>query len=451
MPIEIPFNYINLLAFITLLKYENKRSIKINTLQKYHKILLEEVIKDYNNGNSTYYEDNNSCNDKIDLFINEQNNLTDFLNQFSHLFYLEEDTICLYDEVSYEELIHEEITMRKEENISNRFFSVSENSSLFDLLNINKIKSVIEKYLKIEEEIEKTYSKLNYSDDDQVKQKLKKLLLMRGIFLNNISQNPDYVIDAFRLQSCRIYRLDSGYNYNKTPIDLELWKQSSYYDKDDIGDIDDRIYDIFQYAIFGKTSLVSKKTKEMLENLYFDGDKNNEQTELLEDYSYEEFIFDEDFDDDNNYYIVDTEEPDLAFYLTYLHKLNEYIKKYGESADLIDTKNRLLYALDMPNLCLFKQENFIQELENAKEFELESEDFDFVENEVRFMADEVFKTETDENTIKKLLFISTYYELTKDKKIVRILNKHSNNSNFKIYSEIIFGESKGYSKKLFRR
>lgn len=28
-------------------------------------------------------------------------------------------------------------------------------------------------------------------------------------------------------------------------------------------------------------------------------------------------------------------------------------------------------------------------------------------------------TEKDENTIKKLLFISTYYELTKDKKIVR--------------------------------
>ena len=53
MQIEVPFNYINLLAFITLLKYENKRGIKIDTLQKYHQILLEEVIKDYNNKNKS--------------------------------------------------------------------------------------------------------------------------------------------------------------------------------------------------------------------------------------------------------------------------------------------------------------------------------------------------------------------------------------------------------------
>ena len=90
-------------------------------------------------------------------------------------------------------------------------------------------------------------------------------------------------------------------------------------------------------------------------------------------------------------------------------------------------------------------------MEKTKEFDLEAEDFDFVEDEVRFMADEVFMTETNENTIKKLLFISTYYELTKDKKIVRILNKHSNKDNFATYSDIIFGEQKGYSKKLSKK
>lgn len=447
MQIEVPFNYINLLAFITLLKYENKRGIKINTLQKYHQILLEEVIKDYNNKNAIYYNDVDNWKGTINFFINEQNNLNNFLNEFSHLFYIAEDTIYLHEEIGFEELMQQEIMMRTEQCISNRFLSVSDNSRLFDLLNINQIKSVIEKYIKIEQEIEKTYSKLNNNVDNVLKQKLTKLLFTRAIFLTNICQNADYIIDAFRLESYRIYELDSSYEYIKAPIDLELWKQSNYYNEDDIGDIDDRIYDIFQYAIFGKTSLVSRKTNEMLQNLYFYEDKNNNQSELLEDYFSEDLVF----DDDNEYYIVDNEETDLAFYLTYLHKLDSYIKKYGESTDLINTRNRLLYALDMPKLCLFKQENFIQEWKKTKEFELEAEDFDFVEDEVKFMVDEVFMTETDENTIKKLLFISTYYELTKDKKIVKILNKHSHNSNFATYSEIIFGEPKGYSKSLFKK
>ena len=80
MQIEVPFNYINLLAFLTLLKYENKRSIKIDTLQKYHQILLEEVIKDYNTKNATYYEEVDNWKGKINFFIDEQNNLNNFLN-----------------------------------------------------------------------------------------------------------------------------------------------------------------------------------------------------------------------------------------------------------------------------------------------------------------------------------------------------------------------------------
>ena len=172
MQIEVPFNYINLLAFLTLLKYENKRGIKIDTLQKYHQILLEEVIKDYNTKNVTYYGEFDNWKGKIIFFIDEQNNLNNFLNEFSHMFYIEDDTIYLYDEISYEELRQQEVEMRKEQCISNRFALASNSNRLFDLLNINKIKSVIEKYIKIEQEIEKTYFKLNHSDDNEIKQKL---------------------------------------------------------------------------------------------------------------------------------------------------------------------------------------------------------------------------------------------------------------------------------------
>lgn len=46
MQIEVPVNYIYILAFQILLKYENRRSITINDLLKYKKELLEQIKKE---------------------------------------------------------------------------------------------------------------------------------------------------------------------------------------------------------------------------------------------------------------------------------------------------------------------------------------------------------------------------------------------------------------------
>lgn len=453
MKIEVPFNYINLMAFITLLKYENKKSIKTDTLQKYHQATLEEVINQHNDKSSVFYEENDEWSEQIEFYVNENDNLNNFLNKFSNLFYLNGDTIYLNDDVTYDELIETEVILRNEESISHRFGEASQSNKTFEVLGINKIKAVIEKFIKIEAELEKLYSKLGDFDNVETEKKIKKLLFMRAMFLNNICQNNDYILDAFRLESSRIHESNTSYEYSKLPIDLELWKQSEYFDEYDLADIDDRIYDMYQYAIFGKTGLATRKTEIMLGNLFFSGESMQDKEFRLveEDYFFEGCSDDIDIDDDMIYYISGNEEIDLVFHLTYLDKLNTYMEKYGQSQNLIEMRNRLLYVLDMPELCLFKKDNFTQQLDDIKNSELEAEDFDFVEDEVRFMANEIFMTEADENTLKKLLFISTYYQLTKDSEIIDIIKNYSDHDMFGMYTEIIFGETKGYSKKLFKK
>ena len=45
--------------------------------------------------------------------------------------------------------------------------------------------------------------------------------------------------------------------------------------------------------------------------------------------------------------------------------------------------------------------------------------------------------------MKKLLLISTYYDLTKNEEIVDIINEHKEHESYDKYCEVIFGEEKG--------
>lgn len=199
----------------------------------------------------------------------------------------------------------------------------------------------------------------------------------------------------------------------------------------------------------------------MLTNFYFNEVYNKKKEEMpdyvfFENIDFSSFDNDEDYEDDLDdeedlsYFLVDNDTCDLAFYLTYINKINSYMKKYGENPDLINTKNRLLYALDMPDLNLYDEENFKKALTEATNNDFDEDDYEFIIDEVSFMADEVFITPQNEFTIKKLLFISTYYALTKDKTIVDILMRHFEHENFSTYMEIIFGDQPGYFKKMIK-
>lgn len=438
MKVFVPVDYINILAFYVVLKYENRRSLKVLDLEKFRELLLEVILDSHKKNEVTYFKEKDIWEGDVEFCLPEDISYDDFVSQYSYLFSKERDVISLNEDVDFYEISQLEKTVCDENDISNRFFSFCNDTRIFKEFGINTIYSEIERYLKIEKELEKCYQYLGDSLENSTQ--LRKLLFMRNIFLNNVSQVPEYVVDAFRLESSKIHSHDFTYEYAKSPLDLKFL---AYYNppEDDLGDLDSRIYDIFQYAIFGKTSLATAKVSEMLDNLYLSDESDKEAGD---DISFEGASYNT-FDDEevDACYFVDTEEADMVFYLNYLSKLNDYMKKYGEDSDLIEAKNRLIYALDMPKESLYKEECFNNKLNEVLEIDVDEEDFDFIIDEVRFMANEVFLAEPDINTVKKLLFISTYYQLTGDDEIVDIVSSYSENSWFDSYSEIIFGDEKG--------
>lgn len=194
MLIQFPYNYANLLAFITLLKYENKRQININDLQKYREVLLNEVIENYNNKEHIYFQEEEEVvwEGKIDFYFNPNDNINNFINEFNELFYREKNNIYLYDDIDYDDLIKHEVSIREEieeeENTYHRFFAASTSSNVLEVLKINTIKNIIEKYLQCEKQIEKLYYKLNKRNENSIKKNIIKGLEFRKKFLNIISQ-----------------------------------------------------------------------------------------------------------------------------------------------------------------------------------------------------------------------------------------------------------------------
>lgn len=116
MNIEVPFYYIILLSFLTLLKYENRRTIKISDLKRYCEILLEE---------------DNWTKEPI-FYVKDEDTLDRFLEEFSHLVHRDGDTLWLNDGVEFLDLYNEELKIRTEEHLSNRFTCATNNKKIFE-------------------------------------------------------------------------------------------------------------------------------------------------------------------------------------------------------------------------------------------------------------------------------------------------------------------------------
>ena len=99
---------------------------------------------------------------------------------------------------------------------------------------------------------------------------------------------------------------------------------------------------------------------------------------------------------------------------------------HGNNEDLNNSKNRLLYLLDNYGDNLFIKENFNNSYKNISMEDINYNDdlYDFYTLSRLFLVDILEGWIDDELTIKKLLFISTYYNLTKDIRIEKIIEKY---------------------------
>ncbi len=450
MNLNYPYSYINLLAFSKLIKYGEKRSVKIDTLKKYHSIMLKEVLNylDSKIKSGKEIDDNQR---KIKVVIHNSDNLPNFLEKYSNYFILEDNTLKLQEDATYYDIIIIANDLKKEQNIDDIFEICSSNLPLLECLKIDKVRKLLKKYLEVEEELETEYQRLSKKENvGKIKEEIKKLLLIRGLFYVNLNQKPLYVTETYAIEAEQKMGI-KYYEYQKFPIDLQRYEKSKYYIspyEDPRADIDEKIYDIYQYAIFGDEKINHEKLCNTINSIYYgnpddtfeidvdyeEEDEEDEEDIYLDGEGYE---LQEEFEEDESEVFL-SEEIDLAFYLEYLDKLDNYMKHYGYDKSLVEARYRLLYAIDDFDLCLYEEDKFQKELEKSRELTFKKDEFIYYENEVRYMTEEIFNIEEDQNTIKKLIFISTYYYFTKDREIEEIFIRNKNHKYFTVYSNIVF-------------
>lgn len=456
MIIDDFYNYIIIMAFEKVYKYENKRSLSINKLKYFRSALLEEILNIYKNGqNHKYRQEVDMWHGEVSFKkIDENKALESFLEEYEEYFYLDNNIVYLKDNVSYSDISELLRQIRINENVPNRFDIVEDSEKLMSILEISTIEKVIAKYSQIEEKLETLYYKLFTNEDTKdLRNKIKSLLFIRCSFYMHINQMPEYKVAAFKRIANNYLNKNDTVSYDKYPIDLKIWNEE-YADPDDfLEDINDRVYDINQYAIFGKKKnfLYLNKICEDIENYYmseygFPFGTIEEEFDPLKDYTNEietdilaEEQFEENFSSnpENFAMLHDPSDEFWILYMNYLNNLNNFMKIYGENETLLFTKKRLLYVLDKPELMLYDENNFERELNKTKTIELDEEPFSFFYNEIFFIAQEVFMLPSDEYTIRKLLLVGTYYNLTKDSELKEIIEEFSDNPKYDFFYEVM--------------
>lgn len=427
---KVPYNYIGLLTFLNILKYENVRSIKKSDFDKYRELLLNRV------------KEETKC---LDFCLVEEDCFDVFLSKYSDIISFDKDVLYLDKDVSLGEIEKRVSDVQKEEDIDDIFDVFDYQRQMLNILGISLIYNTLKQYWDLERKIEDIYMNL----DNGIDPNLKKYLLWRGIFLINFKNASSSLIDAIKSTSTSIGFEEDDFDYDDFPIDFTHFEHPDKYskDKDDLfDDVSDSLFWIYQYAIFGEESLSAQKLWKDIDYIYMHELDSEEENENFEDVDpFEEIDFSL-FDEEEITEILndDSDEADYLFYLLYIDKINAFNLEYGEKDELLKVKKRLLYALDKPELCLFKEDNFKVELE--KTMEENEATFELFSDEVRYMASEVFLVPYDKNTIKKLLFISTYYELSEDEVVKDIIDSHSNHEQYNFYKRIVFGEQKSKRK-----
>ncbi len=147
-----------------------------------------------------------------------------------------------------------------------------------------------------------------------------------------------------------------------------------------------------------------------------------------------ELIFSESFYASNRY---SGDEEKEKFYTKVIDVINSRLNKKeadDTDEDLIHAKYRLMYSLDM----LYQDDNnyngylFIGDKNSILNG---NEDYSFIEKEIFYLIDEVFEYTDEEivndisidySTSVKSILIETYYNLTKDERVIEAIKQHPN-------------------------
>ena len=412
MKYNINYDYTTYLAFLLTLRFNNSRKISINKLKKFPKYLINLLLEDIDIRMITNIDDfetfiiNNPQTFTIKngyVYLNKNINANDL------------DLILLKYNYPFTDLAIEKI----------------KNSEFIkELLNLNGIKNKLEKYSYIEDEIEELYmqktidlNKLRVLFDKRCKFYKKIILLGEQKVIDYEDEINNYLSDPF--------------DENDFPISSE---------NNIINENDDNMQfllgDSYLIAYFTNEPLSLFRIYEDITNISLKYCFTDEKIKPNEPLS--KFIS----------YTLRTKSQMLFIYGLIKELKNINLEKLDEDTkfSIEMTIKRLLYLIDNDIYCLSDKNilnsrynlflNFYQNNYYEDDFEIVSSDIiDYYGVIAKAFIYEIFEGNSsymyDENTIKKIAYIKNYYNITKDKQILSLMNKYSDKENFWDYSTYI--------------
>ena len=417
------YDYINVLGFQCLYQYENKKDISVDKLTEFRNRatnITGEVIP-------------------VDEDV-EIEKINNFVNKYSNYFEISGDIVKVKDNISYKELVALAKMIKDRDDIESEISLITMNLSLLAVLGIYTMREALVDYMKLESELERKYQYLyTEKDNEELRKEIAKLLRFRMGFLFQIHLLPGYSRESFVKTMNDLLEVN---DYVMEPLNMDIYMKSDFYveEDDSLADMESMLYSTYQYSIFGdaRHKLFTLKLSDEIIKIYFINKMNDEVDSDLDD------IFGGICSNDKK-----SELENRLFYLTYLNRIKAFMVKHGYRKDLGMVYKRLLYSLDNISDKLYLDGNVDKAIDKIGDIEISEDSYVGLHDEMIFMASEIFEVGDNKYTLRKLLMLAAFYDITKCEDLIYIINDYKDHKNYLYFCDIIFGDSnsRGYGRK----
>lgn len=464
------FDFIIYLAFEALLNYEGKRSITLEQLHDYRLKVCQKHMEShqkYTEYDDKEFEEKLKYFHKLHLEMNASEELQmfqRFLKDNANLFSFVNGAIVLRDDINDEELEDAKCELDSYSSEHDRLIC-GELVSFYDIfeclgiLGATKFQQFVSELIGDEKSLESLYQ--NYQGIELLK-KTSEILPKINFRLGLIGNLKSRKMRCFTRLVWKNERADSdSKGCNKDLLSKHLMENDAFYN---LYGVDYLLKSPFLKAIFDNGTLVYGKLKNNINGLW--AYKNRDITpefEPVDPDAFSEFLIQieeerasfqdefeeatEDIEDGYSEEELDEYEDYLyerrinkIFYLNFINHLNEYQMTVNNNDVLENAKRRVLYLLDDEGENLFLEEIFKKTLISISLDGINiKEDLSNFYMIARVFLIDILEGNIDEEiTLRKMLYVSTYFDLTGDKRIKRIVSKYRKTAIGKKVSDFIF-------------
>lgn len=466
------FDFIMYLAFEVVLGYGNKRNISINKLHNYRKEIIKKDIDYYSRFdgfNDEEFEEKLKTFHKLNMDMTEKEeirNFEKFIVDNSDYFDYKNGIITLKAGITLDELQNRKMELesysdRDDILICGAFISFFDSIECLDILESgDKIKQFVFRLVNDEKIVENAYQKYSGIDMPIEIRKLIDSINLRLSLIGNLPEDkmrnytrvlmhindPEKDGEDFWLISEQLIRIDEFYDLNNY-IDsiLDNKYQRAIFDSGTLA------YDRLNQSVDAMWTYLTPNelmdlepvdVAAMIESMEEKIEQQSEYVDEFDDIEEDDELDNDEFYDDEFDKIEDYLHDKMVymlFYLNYIQKINDYQNRFGTNEVLERSKKRLLYVLDSYGDNLYDEKNLNTALTSVsiKDIDLKEDFYDYYVISRLFLIDILEGFIDDDKTLRKMIFVSTYYDLTKDKRIEKIINKYKNTEiGEKIYNTI---------------